>query len=1235
MLHDRPVLALCTARIQNEEILESVRAFTDEAQRRGYYVLIFNSSLEVIQSKVTEISCYSVYDLIPLGIVDLIAIMHETIRNQAVSNTIASLAKEHRIPLMCYDGQMEGVPSVSSYPHRAFSSLLDHIFSDHGCTRVNLISGIRGDYGSECMVMAYQEALRSHGLPFEEERLAYGDYWDGPAAAATERFLTLDIPEAIICVNDTMALSVCAVLQEHGLNVPDDVIVTGSDGIVAERYFTPRLTTCARDYTRMSAAALDIAELLMDGEDVDKVTEIPPMVQISESCGCRVTEQRDQNSAIRQIIRKLTISALQEDDESGLFGELMERKQVTVIDYLDVISSHIPDDAALCLRDSLSPDMTEESLSHFSDFSELMSIAACSRKEKRFSIIPREQLIPNLETVLAAGRCVILTTVYLRDEIYGYYAYYGDNMDEECFKLPKFIHTAGNIIGSNLKNARLRYMNERLVAARVRDALTGMLNLHGALRAISERMAADRSERLRLVMIVIGLRKLRQINSIFGHSEGDQALLSLSAAIMDCIDNDIVAARIGGDEFLLAFFESDAESDTAEALIDVLKKRLTSYNQVSGKNYSIEIAVGHISAPVGPALSLDGMLNEAIALKDAQKAGGTAGGAPDTGTADPAEMDRIISENLIRYFYHPIVSAKTGHIFAYEALMRPQGEGQIPPLTLLQYATGKGRLYEIEWLTFFNVLTQLRAQESDFTDKRIFINSIPGHFMTDADFSKLKEHFSDLLPRLVVEFTEQAETEGEELRQIQARCAENHMDLAVDDYGTGYSNVTNLLRYSPNYVKIDRSLISGIQEDPKKQHFVTNIIEFAHANGFLALAEGVETLEELRAVIRFGADLIQGNYTARPAAVPINEIDEALAALIVKLSTQAAKQFVRKSFMPAGETSLDLVTLDTEKYTDIYIAQQQIELVGNFDTSIGIVLKMKDDLNCHIILRDVHFVSGSKSPMIRLGRNCRVTLEFQGDNRMDDGGILVPESSTLILTGRGNLSICVDHTKAFAIGNDADFSCGNISVDMAGILQISANGDQAIGIGAGTGKGQRISLCGTRLFVQMSGTEGVGVGTLEGDAEIELAGCSADFDLNIADGAAVGVTNGAPLIRCNTVDLSFAGSGKSLTCIGSLSGGGDITLNESAVQAKLTGQYITGIGSGDAAPRISMRSCKADIRLEGTKAVDIGSGEEDAELTLVDSDLNIYLRSGTAIHLGAGKDTCIRNGGSETLDINR
>ena len=172
MLNDVPVFALCTSRIHNPEVLESVQMFVAEARRRGYYVLVFNSSLDNdVRDKKNYAACFSVFDLIPTQIVDLIVIMRETLQNNLVADTIAQLAKDSKIPVMCYDGRMDRVPSVYSYSNQAFSAMLEHIFGDHGCTRVNLLTGIRGHYGSECMVTAYKEALRNHGLPFETERV--------------------------------------------------------------------------------------------------------------------------------------------------------------------------------------------------------------------------------------------------------------------------------------------------------------------------------------------------------------------------------------------------------------------------------------------------------------------------------------------------------------------------------------------------------------------------------------------------------------------------------------------------------------------------------------------------------------------------------------------------------------------------------------------------------------------------------------------------------------------------------------------------------------------------------------------------------------------------------------------------------------------------------------------------------------------------------------------------------
>ncbi len=103
------------------------------------------------------------------------------------------------------------------------------------------------------------------------------------------------------------------------------------------------------------------------------------------------------------------------------------------------------------------------------------------------------------------------------------------------------------------------------------------------------------------------------------------------------------------------------------------------------------------------------------------------------------------------------------------------------------------------------------------------------------------------------------------------------IETAVDDYGPGYSNVSNLLRYTPDYVKIDRALLSGIQDSPQKQHFVKDVIEFAHSNGIVALAEGVETSEELKTVVMLGVDLLQGYYVAMPAKEMIQSINSQIA----------------------------------------------------------------------------------------------------------------------------------------------------------------------------------------------------------------------------------------------------------------------------------------------------------------------------------------------------------------------
>lgn len=131
----------------------------------------------------------------------------------------------------------------------------------------------------------------------------------------------------------------------------------------------------------------------------------------------------------------------------------------------------------------------------------------------------------------------------------------------------------------------------------------------------------------------------------------------------------------------------------------------------------------------------------------------------------------------------------------------------------------------------------IEEHSQDFEGKKVFINSIPGYQLTGKDKKKLTEIMEQHAGELVVEFTEETEMGDDQLKELKNSFAKMNIETAIDDYGSGYSNVNNLLRYMPRFVKIDRMLMTDIHKDIQKQHFVKDIIEFAHDNDILTLAE--------------------------------------------------------------------------------------------------------------------------------------------------------------------------------------------------------------------------------------------------------------------------------------------------------------------------------------------------------------------------------------------------------------
>ncbi|MEG2930654.1 MAG: EAL domain-containing protein, partial [Ruthenibacterium sp.] len=234
-------------------------------------------------------------------------------------------------------------------------------------------------------------------------------------------------------------------------------------------------------------------------------------------------------------------------------------------------------------------------------------------------------------------------------------------------------------------------------------------------------------------------------------------------------------------------------------------------------------------------------------------------------------LNEMLLRDLVDYHFQPIVDAVTGEVFGYEALMRPQVKSLRAPDNVLALARHDGRLVDVERMTWFCAMDAfVRHQRQDFVSDtcRIFINSIPNVSMSEADEAKFEERFRPYLSLIVQEQTENERADDACVRHKKQLIVSWGASTALDDYGSGLNNEKALLTYGTDYVKLDISLVQGVDTDITRRQMIAGLVQFAHLNHIRVVAEGVETAPEMKVLIELGVDYMQGYYLARPALIP-------------------------------------------------------------------------------------------------------------------------------------------------------------------------------------------------------------------------------------------------------------------------------------------------------------------------------------------------------------------------------
>ena len=421
------------------------------------------------------------------------------------------------------------------------------------------------------------------------------------------------------------------------------------------------------------------------------------------------------------------------------------------------------------------------------------------------------------------------------------------------------------------------------------DTLTDLYNRRAFHRICAEFFCSP--EKLgHAALLMFDLDNLKQINDTFGHDWGDEYIRRTGECFAKNAPARTVCARISGDEFNALFYGYN-DQDTLRADIRALKAALehSVVHLPSGRELRVSVSGGIAWYPESSTnlITLRKYADFAMyQVKHSRKG--------ELLEFDPAvyrsslqerrcheEFRRLINEELVTYRFQPIIDAKDGSVFAYEALMRVDLPMLRSPTDVLRLAREENCLHEVERITFFRASSAYQTLENAgkvVPSALLFVNSIASQHLTPDELSEYSARYASILPRIVIEITEEEGLDPKALR-IKQTIPGSSGAFALDDYGSGYSNERSLLELSPNYIKIDLSIIRDIDTDANKRQIVSNTVSYAHQLGMKVVAEGLETADEVRTVLSLGVDLLQGFFLAMPQVEPGGASEESLAVI--------------------------------------------------------------------------------------------------------------------------------------------------------------------------------------------------------------------------------------------------------------------------------------------------------------------------------------------------------------------
>lgn len=492
------------------------------------------------------------------------------------------------VPMLSLEVDVPNMSCLKTENTKGVLELAKHLIEEHNAKKIIYVNGVEGNVENNIRRQALVDVLAENGLElYDEFHCDFGFY---SAYLSMKNFINSgkELPDAVVCANDNMALGVSSALDEAGKNVPEDVIITGFDMIRDGQYTFPMLATVSRGWNTFGERAYDKLMYQIKHPDERFEEVFDSFFVPSESCGCPATKEaaegrynyfkRKYSNDLQKNIMDIFFQGLQiplslATDKTDFF-----EKAISATNDIPLIGQNY----ALCtereffeLDDDEYPDRIRGYSSNMDVLYEL-----CEGERKSLDHFDSKLLYPGYKHEEGESNLYIFAPMNYLNFIIGYVAIKNTPALLYNLELSSFIRNMNTVLFSMRRSIFSHRANAELRRIYMTDALTGIYNRTGCENVLYEFINEQKKNGKKSILVFADIDRMKTINDVYGHLNGDLAIKATAEAFMKFAPKDWLFGRYGGDEFIGVGSLSDDTNvtESLNKLSDEMSKEFKSLN---------------------------------------------------------------------------------------------------------------------------------------------------------------------------------------------------------------------------------------------------------------------------------------------------------------------------------------------------------------------------------------------------------------------------------------------------------------------------------------------------------------------------------------------------------------------------------------------------------------------------------------------------------------------------------